>query len=199
MVVVEVVTPIGYDPAAQRVEVEDLSNQWEAELLAHDYLFAAADGLNRWFVRREDEGLLEHFRFPVNALDDYVPYSLVSAQQQVSEQHARVQALDQQLQEMVSRHALGEAKVSELQVQLVDATARGDHLQQQLDAAQSLAALDEARSSARLSELEAKVVEATARYDEMVMSTSWKVTAPMRAVTSWLKRRRLGAVQRRSP
>ena len=47
---------------------------WEPTLLDADYLFAAFDGLNRWYVRIEDAHLLEPLRTPVNVLDDYIPY-----------------------------------------------------------------------------------------------------------------------------
>lgn len=47
---------------------------WEPTLLDADYLFAAFDGLNRWYVRAEDPRLVEPLRTPVNALDDYIPY-----------------------------------------------------------------------------------------------------------------------------
>ena len=83
VVIVEVGTPIVFDPVAQRVEVEDTSSEWESALLAQGYLFALADGLNRWFVRSEDADLLRHFRHPVNVLDDYVPLSLATVQERV--------------------------------------------------------------------------------------------------------------------
>ena len=85
VVVVETATPVGFDPVARRVQIEDFSPTWEQELLAHGYLFAAADGVNRWYVRSEDEHLLQHFRFPVSSLDEFIPYSLVLAQRPVGE------------------------------------------------------------------------------------------------------------------
>jgi len=49
-------------------------HQWEHVLLDADYLFAAFDGLNRWYVRAEDERLLAALATPVNVLDDYEPH-----------------------------------------------------------------------------------------------------------------------------
>ena len=72
VVVVEVVTPIGYDPRQTCRGRRPLDPMGSAPP-ANGYLFAAADGLNRWFVRSEDEALLEHFRFPVNALTTSCP------------------------------------------------------------------------------------------------------------------------------
>jgi FkbM family methyltransferase len=45
---------------------------WEPTLLRHGYVFAWFDGLNRFYVRREDADLLQHFRVQPNVFDDYV-------------------------------------------------------------------------------------------------------------------------------
>jgi len=50
--------------------------EWEPLLLEADYLFAAFDGLNRYYVRQEDRQLLEQFQVPVNVLDNYVPFEI---------------------------------------------------------------------------------------------------------------------------
>jgi FkbM family methyltransferase len=46
-------------------------DRWEDVLTAADYLFAYFDGINRYYVRAEEAALLEHFRRPVNVLDNY--------------------------------------------------------------------------------------------------------------------------------
>lgn len=48
--------------------------RWEPQLIAADYLFAAFDGLNRYYVRAEDRHFLEVFRDPVCYYDDYIRY-----------------------------------------------------------------------------------------------------------------------------
>ncbi|HWB13512.1 MAG TPA: FkbM family methyltransferase [Pirellulales bacterium] len=48
--------------------------EWEPRLLGADYLYGGSDGINRYYVRREDERLLACFRQPLNVLDDYVAY-----------------------------------------------------------------------------------------------------------------------------
>lgn len=47
---------------------------WEPTLLAHDYVFAFFDGINRYYLRAEDRNLLEQLSVPVNVLDLYRPY-----------------------------------------------------------------------------------------------------------------------------
>ena len=45
--------------------------QWEATLLDADYLFAAFDGLNRYYVRAEDAPLAELLQTPLNHFDNF--------------------------------------------------------------------------------------------------------------------------------
>jgi hypothetical protein len=144
VLVVEVVTPIGFDPSTKRVSVEDLSPQWEPSLLEHGYLFAASDGLNRYFVRQEDKSLVACFATPVNALDEYMPYYAHLTQADAAAAHARV---------------------AELETQLVAA-------QQRVDA------------------LDATVDDVRHQLDLLHTSTSWRLTAPVRWLSGWLKSRR---------
>jgi FkbM family methyltransferase len=44
---------------------------WEDVLLAADYRFVYADGLNRFYLAGEHAGLAEKFRFPPNVFDDF--------------------------------------------------------------------------------------------------------------------------------
>ena len=50
---------------------------WEPLLLKADYIHALFDGLNRFYVRREDAGLLQLIRAPANVFDDYTPHRFV--------------------------------------------------------------------------------------------------------------------------
>ncbi len=49
-------------------------DQWEHVLTGADYLFATFDGLNRFYVRKEDEDLLPALQVPANVHDDFVPF-----------------------------------------------------------------------------------------------------------------------------
>ncbi|HEY2253265.1 MAG TPA: FkbM family methyltransferase, partial [Planctomycetaceae bacterium] len=54
---------------------ESLHECWESLLLSHDYLFAFFDGLNRYYVRHEDESLISRLAVPANVFDNFVTYS----------------------------------------------------------------------------------------------------------------------------
>jgi len=47
---------------------------WEKIVLDSGYLFATFDGLNRYYVRREDAHLISRLQVPANVLDDFVPW-----------------------------------------------------------------------------------------------------------------------------
>jgi FkbM family methyltransferase len=49
-------------------------DQWEPYLLRADYLFAFFDGVNRFYVRKEDEHLLSLLEVPANSNDNFIPY-----------------------------------------------------------------------------------------------------------------------------
>ena len=64
-----------YRPRAVVVESAELEPPaWEPILVDAGYLFAAYDGLNRYYLRHEDRDLLPRLARPANCLDDYVLY-----------------------------------------------------------------------------------------------------------------------------
>jgi FkbM family methyltransferase len=67
---------------------------WEHLLVDARYLFAAFDGLNRYYVRSEDADLLPVFEAPANVFDEFVVYQHVKA---IRELRAVVGRLERQL------------------------------------------------------------------------------------------------------
>ena len=71
----------GFDPRRWRprvILVEALwADSWEHVLLGADYLPAAFDGINRYYVRPEDRDLLPAFAAPVNVLDNFIPHEVL--------------------------------------------------------------------------------------------------------------------------
>jgi FkbM family methyltransferase len=53
---------------------EPTHDRWEDLVLCHDYTFAVFDGLNRYYVRNEDERLAPVLALAPNIFDDYSPY-----------------------------------------------------------------------------------------------------------------------------
>lgn len=61
----------------------DVSSGWEPLLFSAGYVLAYFDGLNRFYVRKEDSSLLEMFRVPVNVFDEVKPYGWVLSEREV--------------------------------------------------------------------------------------------------------------------
>ncbi len=102
---------------------------WEPTLLEADYLFAAFDGLNRYYVRTEDAHLVEALRTPVNVFDDYEPFRYVKPLEDLrhgfekSQKHlvaarAANETLWNEYQELLREHGELEPELSMLQAEL---------------------------------------------------------------------------------
>ena len=61
--------------ATRPLSQESTHQRWEHLLLGADYVYATFDGLNRYYVRKEDEALVARLLTPPNVFDDYVPYA----------------------------------------------------------------------------------------------------------------------------
>ncbi|RPI77641.1 MAG: FkbM family methyltransferase, partial [Planctomycetaceae bacterium] len=86
VVVIEATRPHSTEPSHR---------DWEPLLLEADYLFAAFDGLNRYFVRVEDRALLPLLETPVNTFDDYLTATEHRALGEVRDLKIRLDTLEQ--------------------------------------------------------------------------------------------------------
>lgn len=73
---------------------------WEDVVLAADYQFAVFDGLNRFYVRKEDAALAETIALAPNVFDDYGP---ADVWQSVAELEAEVRTLKDAIQHLRDR------------------------------------------------------------------------------------------------
>jgi|GEM_PF-593407 len=74
--------------------------EWEHLITSHEYDYASTDGLNRYYVRREDEALRDLLQ-PANCLDDYISYRTQLVEDQIDSLREYVQHLEQ---ELVGKH-----------------------------------------------------------------------------------------------
>ncbi|MBI1868350.1 MAG: FkbM family methyltransferase [Methylocystis sp.] len=51
-----------------------IDQEWSDVLRRGGYIEVYFDGINTWFLREENKELAEHFRIPVNLLDDFIDY-----------------------------------------------------------------------------------------------------------------------------
>jgi FkbM family methyltransferase len=69
-------------------------DRWEPLLLEAGYLFATFDGLNRYYVRREEPELATGLQVPVNVLDAYVPIRELRAVEEAQELQVRLATVE---------------------------------------------------------------------------------------------------------
>ena len=94
VLVVEATLPLTTTPSHQ---------DWEPILLAQGYLFAAFNGVNRFYLREDLRDRLDRLATPVNVLDHFVPHKVMV-------QHERAADLQRQLACVQERMAFFEAE-----------------------------------------------------------------------------------------
>jgi|SRR5271155_5707139 len=114
VLVIEAIRPVVMNINAPLPKAVDASIGWEPPLLESGYLFAATDGVNRFYVREEDAVLLEHFRVPVNVLDLYVPYTTWVAEQEAATARGELVVAEQAARELEARNREGDQRIAEL-------------------------------------------------------------------------------------
>lgn len=70
---------------------------WESGLIDAGYLFAYADGLNRFYVEKSHQDLIAAFRYPPNVFDGFILASEAQAVESQRRAEARVTALNDEL------------------------------------------------------------------------------------------------------
>lgn len=141
---------------------EENYQEWESIVIQAGYVFAYADGLNRFYVADEHKSLLDRFRYPPNVFDEFVLASQVDSE-------ARVHELEKNFAEL-------EAKVNELEVLANEACVRKN--QAEACASDAKARLEVVEAKAK--EIEADYIKFRDLYLSVINSNSWRSTKPLR-------------------
>ena len=78
---------------------------WEPILLEANYVFAYADGLNRFYVAKEHSELLPALKFPPNVFDDFVLHREKTAEARATQAEGRVTQVEAQAEQAEAREA----------------------------------------------------------------------------------------------
>ncbi len=81
VLVVEATLPLTTTPSHQ---------DWEPILLAQGYLFAAFNGVNRFYLREDLRDRLDRLATPVHVLDDFVPHKILVQHERVADLQRRL-------------------------------------------------------------------------------------------------------------
>lgn len=136
---------------------DDVSAGWRGGVEAAGYRHAWFDGLNRWFVAEEQAGLIGRLALPPNVFDDFVT--------------AQLHALSERVGSAVYDAAEARRGAEEARREAEEARARFAGLESRMAEVERRAAAAEARAEA-----------AEAMVAGMRTSTSWRLTAPLRAL-----------------
>ncbi len=186
---------------------------WEPLLLNAGYRFVFFDGLNRFYVADEWHDLLTpHFAAPVNVLDDYIRISDAAWARAAAAQEAQIRLATARAEAAEAAahaayaHAFEQARdTGVLRSQLeaaAQAKAEAERLWLAADAwghecdartrdAEARMAQAEAHTSALAASFDAKAAELDAKerlLQAVHVSTSWRITRPVRALASFARR-----------
>lgn len=176
---------------------------WEHMVTGQRYRFVWFDGLNRYYVAEEHSELAQHFGIQPNVFDDYISHhldkswaaakrlstALKASQQDAAGAHQAARetaergarALDQANQATLLAQQAHQQALAELH----HASARAEQAEQQKrDADAQILALQDALAASQLSghHLTVWAQDMEARLTATYASTSWKITAPLRAL-----------------
>lgn len=141
---------------------QDTSPEWEDLVLMKGYKFVYFDGLNRFYVAREHIKLAKAFNKPPNYFDHYITYPFWKSQKELDR----------------LRQVSGE--LSELDKYATDLRRENEHMAGRL-AENSALTRAVAERDAKLTDLWAQNVAQQKQIQAIYSSSSWKLTAPMRA------------------
>jgi FkbM family methyltransferase len=164
--------------------------EWAPILLNAGYIFAYADGLNRFYVAIEHEELLPAFKYPPNVFDDF----LLSSQLQLEAKalHAEHSAQQAEIRAQGAEHSAQQAEIraqgaehSAHQAEIRVQQAEHNAYQAEIRAQQAEIKAQQANDNALQCEVKSQQAESAAHIyilelQAVYNSTSWRICAPLR-------------------
>jgi FkbM family methyltransferase len=118
------VDPRRFSPEPSHDRVQPTWPEWEPRLVAADYEFCLFDGLNRFYVRREDGDLKAALQVPANVLDGYVLSRQIALEQALVANRDHATGLEQRLSQTAADLSTATADLSTARADL--STTRAD-------------------------------------------------------------------------
>ena len=146
--------------ATRPLSTEPSHAEWEPILTAADYRFCLFDGLSRYYVAEEHAELAPALSYPFCPLDPFTTSTYHLLSQDIQELRARLEGQEARVQEMRDSMRLWRTEALRRWGQVTD----GGHTQPEF------------------------VRELQHEVHDLRTSTSWRLTAPLRAVSSLARR-----------
>jgi FkbM family methyltransferase len=182
-------------------------HEWEPGVLSANYVFAYADGLNRFYVAEERSGqLLQAFRYPPNVFDDFVQNANQEGFLRAREADASAAQSHEALVHEAARTGQAEQRAervgrrADLTAQRVEGERlRTNLVEQRADIAEGQVILAEELEKRFQTQLDDEIARSTVLADRLAdrenqlvatyRSRSWRLTAPLRSFTYAVQRR----------
>jgi FkbM family methyltransferase len=142
---------------------EENYREWEDEVISAGYMLGYADGLNRFYVASEHGELLNSLRHPPNVFDGFIRWEHLFSERRAQQAEARA--------------TQAEARAQQSEVRATQAESRG--IQAEARATQA---------EARAQQSEVRATQAEIHTAELLNSTSWRITAPLRWASAFMRR-----------
>lgn len=157
---------------ATRPNTQDSQHHlWEPMLLDNQYQYAYSDGLNRYYVAQEHLALTAALALQPNVFDNYrfigyqrAELALQSTLKQL--ENLQIEIEHSRQQQHLQQHALQQAEIRIAQLENRSTQAEARAMQ----------------AEARAMHAEAQAAEAQKGIKELLSSSSWRITAPLRNV-----------------
>lgn len=138
VLVIEATIPNASFPGWQHLDSISNFGQWEPVLLDSGYIFAYFDGLNRFYVREEDKGLLDCFQIGLCLWDNYILYPqafrIEELERQCAERLRAIETLTPLLKESEADRAARFEQIESLTAMLKASEADRAERQKQIEA-----------------------------------------------------------------
>ena len=138
---------------------EENKQEWEEIVLASNYVFAYADGLNRFYVAKEHSELIDVFQYPPNVFDEYIQ----------------------------SIHYEAELIAQKAKAELSEVKEEAACLKEQVKEEAACLKEQVKEAAARVTSAEMNVMQAEAERHKVINSRIWRMTAPLRFVGNRVK------------
>jgi FkbM family methyltransferase len=178
-------------------------DEWEPILLNAGYIFAYADGLNRFYVANENCEYLRSFKYPPNVFDNFLLSSQVKVENEFQQAEAKAEQAEVKAEQAEVKAEQAEVKAEQAEVKAELAEVKVEQAEAKVEQAeakveQAEAKAEQAEAKAEQAEAKAEQAEAKAEQAEAVSnqlheqikaicaSRSWRYTAYFRKVISFL-------------